>query len=195
MDSQSVLHWGETMTPATILGWNWIPALGKSRCHMFLCVIIYQNSTWNELHMCTANVWCQELTKVKFFLVLSFPVFLSLSLLIFPLIAFCESSIWAICWHGLAAVWHERNQWHTTLHLLLVLQKDLEGGKVGCGAGEDGESTAGKRAEGQKLKPENQVPKSKWWCVFFTQLFFSLPALLLSVATIPFLFESYTLVD
>ena len=46
--------------------------------------------------------------------------------------------------------------------------------------------SVGKGTEGQKLEPENQVPKTKWWCVFSTQLFFSLSTLLLSVATVLF---------
>lgn len=46
--------------------------------------------------------------------------------------------------------------------------------------------SVGKRTEGQKPEPENQVPKTKWWCVFSTQLFSSLSTLVLSVATILF---------
>lgn len=54
-----------------------------------------------------------------------------------------------------------------------------------------GLSTVGKHAEGQKLEPENQVPKTKWWCVFSTQLFFFFSTLLLSV---PILFKKKSLV-
>lgn len=100
----------------------------------------------------------------------------------FPLTCFiqCRSSIWAICWHRLAAVWQESNRWHTTLHLLLLLQKDLEEGREGGMWGRRvGASTVGKLAQGQKLEPENQVSKTKWWCVFSTQLFFSFSPLLL----------------
>lgn len=42
-----------------------------------------------------------------------------------------------------------------------------------------GVSAVGKRVEGQKLEPENQVPKTKWWCVFSSLLGSSFPSLLL----------------
>lgn len=53
-------------------------------------------------------------------------------------------------------------------------------------------NTVGKQAEGQKLEPEIQVPKTKLFCVFSTDFFFSF-SLLHTVATISFL-KSNTLV-
>lgn len=35
------------------------------------------------------------------------------------------------CWHRVTAGWNERNQWHTSLHHLLMFLRDLQGGDIG----------------------------------------------------------------
>lgn len=106
---------------------------------------------------------------------LSLPVLsLSLSLLIFPLThsLFAKNGIWAICWHQPAAcmAWKETVAHHPS-SVISTLER-FRGREGGMWSRSVGVSTVGKQAEGQKLEPENQVPKTKWWCVFSTQLFF-----------------------
>lgn len=35
------------------------------------------------------------------------------------------------CWHRVTAGWNERNQWHASLHHLLMFLRDLQGGDMG----------------------------------------------------------------
>lgn len=86
------------------------------------------NSTRNELHVCLLMYMLPRTNQSQFF-----PVFFSFSLtshlsphslLVRAASGPSAGTDWQLC--GIRG-----NQWHTTLHLLLVLQKDLEGGNAG----------------------------------------------------------------
>ncbi len=131
-----------------------------------------------------ANVCCQELTKVKFFILLSFLVFLSLSLLIFPPHSLFLSERHLghlLAQTGSCMAWEELVAHHTSS--VISTSERFRGREGGMWGRRVGVSTVGKQVEGQKLEPKNQVPKTKWWCVFSSQLFFSFSTLLLSVAS------------
>lgn len=129
------------------------------------------SSMWNELHVCLPC--CQELTKVKFFLVLSFPVFLLLLLLIFPLHCFLPEQHLShlLAQTGSCTAWEELVAHHPSSVISASVRfRGREGGLWSRGVGA---STVGKQAEGQKLEPANQLPKTKWWYVLSTHFFFS----------------------
>lgn len=93
-----------------------------------------------------------NLTKAKFFPVLSFPVFHVLALLIFPLLVVRAASE-----PSAGTDWHERDWWYTTPSSDISALEIFTGREGALGSRRAG----GKQGEGQNLKPESQVPKTK----------------------------------
>lgn len=106
-----------------------------------------------------ANVDCQELTRVKFFLLLSFPVFLSRSLLLFPLIAFLSDQHLGhlLAQPGSCTAWEELVAHHPSSVISTSERfRGREGGMRGCRVGVSRETsrgpTTGAREPGSKNK-------------------------------------------
>lgn len=141
--------------------WEKISAL-----HLFLYLI----NVWTAREMncmCACICTLPAANQSQILPMLSFLFFLFPGFLSFPshssfFFFFRLSSILAICWYSLAAVWHERNQWHTpTLHVLLELPKDLDRGKVECVAGGFDRVLPGSVQGGQKAGEKESACKNK----------------------------------